>query len=260
MRDGYLTLEYVFDGSRLIDAIECENYNPHVRIPRAAHIIGTEAFPYAEPVTVEVPNTVTEIHEMAFPKCGRLREVYIPESVTYIHPNAFWRVSDDFTIKAAKGSYADQYAKNTKFFRDKDATIEKTEDFVIEDHVRITGCHSEKRTVEIPASIRYIEEMDESPIEKIQIPGNVKIIGACAFYNCKNLQEVLIEEGAEFIGEAAFVGGAALKLVSLPASLTYIWDDAFDGFAGEFKVVQGSYAENYVKTYYAHCKITYQES
>ncbi|WP_181817595.1 leucine-rich repeat protein, partial [Metamycoplasma hominis] len=41
-------------------------------------------------------------------------------------------------------------------------------------------------------------------IESITIPGSVKEIGESAFSGCKNLKEVILNEGLEKIGAKAF--------------------------------------------------------
>ena len=53
---------------------------------------------------------VTKIGSRAFAKCIELVKVYIPETVTDIHPRAF-EDSLNVTIYCYEGSYADRYAQ-----------------------------------------------------------------------------------------------------------------------------------------------------
>ena len=57
-----------------------------------------------------IPASVTSIGTRAFGGCDSLRMVEIPDTVTHIAPNAF-DGDEALTIRCAKGSYAEQYAK-----------------------------------------------------------------------------------------------------------------------------------------------------
>lgn len=60
-------------------------------------------------------------------------------------------------------------------------------------------------------------------IKKIRIPGCYKTINDEVFYNCKNLEEVVLEEGIENIsGYQVFAGTDKLKEITLPESLISI--------------------------------------
>lgn len=61
--------------------------------------------------SVVVPDGVTGIGEEAFWSCGKLTSVTIPASVTSIGEDAFYDCNDKLTIRGAKGSYAEAYAK-----------------------------------------------------------------------------------------------------------------------------------------------------
>ena len=43
--------------------------------------------------------------------------------------------------------------------------------------------------------------LERTPLEKIEIPGNIKKIGNFAFFDMKNLQEIVMHEGVEELGE-----------------------------------------------------------
>lgn len=64
-------------------------------------------------------------------------------------------------------------------------------------------------------------------LKSLVIPGNIKYVLSWAFYYCKNLEKVVMEEGMETIGYEAFLSCDKLKEVSLPSSITEILDDAF---------------------------------
>src|SRR5690625_5233612 len=69
-----------------------------------------------------------------------------------------------------------------------------------------------------------------------------------AFSNT-GLKALTIPEGVATLGERSFAGCLRLKTVSLPGSLRFIDESAFDGIdeGVVFHVVQGSYAHNWVR-------------
>lgn len=64
-------------------------------------------------------------------------------------------------------------------------------------------------------------------LKKLTIPGNVKIIEQNAFRGCTNLSKLIIQDGVTHIEDGAFMN-CGLKKVSLPASVKYVADTAFD--------------------------------
>lgn len=67
----------------------------------------------------------------------------------------------------------------------------------------------------------------ESDLEAIVIPGNVKVIGIKAFCTCESLASVTIEEGCTIIGDYAFMYCDELKEIFIPESVTTIMHDVF---------------------------------
>ena len=64
-------------------------------------------------------------------------------------------------------------------------------------------------------------------LKSLVIPGNIKKIGFRAFYECYNLEKVVMEEGVEYVSSSTFLGCNNLKEVSLPSTITEIKEDAF---------------------------------
>lgn len=58
----------------------------------------------------------------------------------------------------------------------------------------------------------------ESGIEKIRLPSTLKVIEACAFYDCKKLKSIQLPEGLVKIEKKCFFG-SGLESVSFPESL-----------------------------------------
>ena len=67
-----------------------------------------------------------------------------------------------------------------------------------------------------------------SGVESVEIPASVREIGACAFYNCKNLKRVTLADnsGLEAIGEQCFEN-SGLEEMTLPRTLRMVSKEAF---------------------------------
>lgn len=66
-------------------------------------------------------------------------------------------------------------------------------------------------------------------ITSINIPDSVTKIGYKAFYNCKNLNTIIMKDGIEYIGEEAFCYCENLTNLSMPNSISEIGKNAFKG-------------------------------
>ena len=66
-----------------------------------------------------------------------------------------------------------------------------------------------------------------SGLEKVHIPGTCMQISMAAFMNCKDLTEIVIEEGVENIASRAFKFIGA-KEIKLPSSITFLGNSVFD--------------------------------
>lgn len=59
------------------------------------------------------------------------------------------------------------------------------------------------------------------PAERIGIPTNVKIIGAEAFKDCKNLDQIVIPDNVTNIEDNAFKGCTSLEEITIPEGVTF---------------------------------------
>ena len=72
----------------------------------------------------------------------------------------------------------------------------------------------------------YPGVFENSGLEKIEIPGNVKVLSRACFRNCTALKNAILHEGLKIIGERCF-RGAGLVSVEVPASVERIGLKAF---------------------------------
>lgn len=109
--------------------------------------------------------------------------------------------------------------------------------------------------IDLPKRLGEISKgmLDITGLESIVIGGNVKKIGAVAFWGCRNLKSVRICEGVTEIGEGAFYLCNGLETIELPRSLNKAAPNTMSegSFWNCYKltalVYKGSYAENYCR-------------
>lgn len=205
------------DGTWESDVDDKERFEALI-IPDGVTEIKAEAFsgnPWI--VKAVIPGTVKVIGERAFSCCPNLLEVEISEGVERIETEAFgdcFRCGQITLPKRSLRTIGDRAFKDTR--------------------ISELGC----------LNLEYIGEgaFQYSDIERVCIPGTVKIISSDAFKNCAYLETVFLQEGVEEIGLGAFANCERLAEVVFPDSLRKIGKDAFnctvgytdDGYYPEF--------------------------
>ncbi len=102
---GWDVKQIVFDNSSR------EMNTPDFILPASLKVIDEEAF-YGLPMTVVMcPEGLEEIMANAFMNCVNLKEIYIPDSVTFIDGGVFDGCSSDLTIFGHAGKLAEAYAE-----------------------------------------------------------------------------------------------------------------------------------------------------
>lgn len=87
-----------------------------IEIPSSVKSIQKYAFAYCRSLqNVVLPRSVTSLGDKAFLNCSSLETITIPDSVTEISSSAFDGCSSKLTIKGAKGSLAEKFAKQQGF-------------------------------------------------------------------------------------------------------------------------------------------------
>ena len=89
-----------------------------------------------------------------------------------------------------------------------------------------------------------------SQAAELKLPSGLKVIASQAFYGDTSLDTVTVQKGTERIESEAFAH-SSVKKVRLPASVTYIADDAFDGCQGVGIIAQiGTYAYQWAEDHH----------
>ena len=71
-----------------------------------------------------------------------------------------------------------------------------------------------------------LEVLDKN-VNEIIIPQGIEIIGNGAFHGCKSLAKIKIPDTITVINENAFSGCSALQNIDIPSTVTLIGDDVF---------------------------------
>ena len=188
-----------------------------VSIPNSVKSIGDKAFYGCSALTsVTIPNSVTTIGEGAFSGCDALTAINIPGSVENIGMGAFSSCNALASIIV-----------------DKDNTVYDSRGgcnaiVMIANNMLIAGC---KGTI-IPNTVSGIGACAFygcQSLTNIVIPNSVRTIGLNAFALCYGLTSINIPESVISIGRGAFMLCSSLSSVTINGSNTSIMSYAFDG-------------------------------
>lgn len=162
-----------------------------------------------------IPDTVTSIGESAFTKCTRLKSIIIPDSVMTINQNAFsdctgasvLRLSD--TVTTIEYSAFRNCSGITEIIIPKSVSNIKYNAFDGCTGIAKISVSSENETYDsrdnCNAVINTITDTLILGCESTVIPASVKIIGFCAFKDCRGLTELVLPDNIEEIKNEAFV-------------------------------------------------------
>ena len=143
--------------------------------------------------SIEIPNSVTSIGDLAFSECRGLTSVTIPNSVTSIGSGAFSDCSSLTSVTIPNSVTSIGY-------------------------MAFAGCYS-LTSVTIPNSVTSIGDRafrDCSSLTSVTIPNSVTSIGMGAFAGCSSLTSVTIPNSVTSIGDYAFYGCSSLTAIYVP--------------------------------------------
>ena len=157
-----------------------------------------------------------EIGDYMFYGCSSLRELKIPENITYIGERALSGCSSLVSFEMP----------------DALQTIESA---------AFTGCSSLKSIV-IPNGVKTLPDNGLknvssvafglfygcSALESVTLPDGLENISRSAFHSCKKLKEIMLPPTVKIIEENAFEGCSSLEVIRIPSSLQNIENGAFN--------------------------------
>ncbi len=221
-------------------------------LPNSIETIGTQAFYYNFSMAfINIPYGVTTIGDEAYRSCYSVNSITIPSTVESIGTNSF-RIAGlaevynystfDIELGSTDNGYAGYYTKvvynASDLVNDKPESRIKTignvsyyvygDDFIAlaptESRATLKEVVLDERTTEINNfAFTYC-----TALESINMPENVKKLGATAFQNCESLSTaIVIPEGVTEIGNYTFNNCRKLPSVTIPSTVTSIGNYAF---------------------------------
>lgn len=167
-----------------------------------------------------IPNGITTIGPDSFSYCSGLTSIIIPNSVTYIDAGAFYGCSGlkELTMPCSANFYND----STPFggIHLKKVTLTKGSGIMM-DYIMV---NSREGPICYTNTPWYISR---NSIEEIILEDGIENIGNYAFFYTFNLETVVIPESVKSIGKSAFMGCENLKNITIPEIVTSIGDGAF---------------------------------
>ena len=266
--------QWTIDENGVLTRVEL-NGATEVAIPSNVKVIGDSVFSGYMLTKVTIPEGVGSIGNMAFECCAGLTEIKIPPSVTNIGASAFSGCNDLRKVEGGANLERVGWSAfcDTSFLYGEDSweSVQTNEYYTtgrglkpvyvgsfIVDHVGYLSESSDEKyydengnwTWEYDLVIRegttgiadYL--FHALPITSVTIPGSIKLIPENVFQNCRNLKNLIINEGVEEIGKYAFsYAGCNLEedvitALTIPSSVVKIGEYAFADF-GYLKYVIG---------------------
>ncbi len=155
---------------------------------------------------ISIPNTVTFIGGSAFSCCHSLESVVIPKGVSYI------------------GSYTFHECKNLLSVTIPDS-VTSIGERAFEDCISLTK-------ITIPNSVTSIEARifnGCTKLSNVQLGNNITSISVGMFSDCTSLESIIIPDSVISIDNNAFYNCVKLKNLIIPDSVTSIGESAFSG-------------------------------
>lgn len=170
---------------------------------------------------VSLPNTVTEIGEGAFASTAALTSIVLPSSVAVVEPLAFANCGALTSIGVN--------SKNTAYSSQDGVLFNKAKTELITYPAGKTDA-----AYTVPKGVTDISVFaffNCVQLQRVVLPRGVVNIGSCAFQNCIALTDITLEYGVTHIGEYAFYECSALTSISLPFGVTRVENSTFEGCA-----------------------------
>ncbi|MGC7158618.1 leucine-rich repeat domain-containing protein [Metamycoplasma hominis] len=172
---------------------------------------------------VVIPTWIKKIGDVAFRGCGSLKEVILNEGLEEIGTLAFcWTELASITIPNSVKKIREGALYNPNFssilINSNNKNFEIKDNFFIDKNNKKILSYFDKKTT------------------KVTIPSSINEIGDSAFLDCRNLKEIVLNEGLKKIGDWAF-SGTNIKSITIPGSVKEIGDSAFFGCSNLKEVI-----------------------
>ena len=216
--DGVVNVKAVLWGAKNVKSVE---------LPDSVKSIGNLAFSRCQSLTdITIPEGVTSIGEEAFYECRSLPGINLPSGLTNIGRYAFsycYGLTDiDIPVGATGGDWVFSHCIGLTHVTIPDGMTEIWGGM-------FSGC-TELTAIEIPDSVTKIGDWafsECSGLTDITIPSGVERIEAMTFVGCSKLKHITIPDNVTSIGYYAFYMCSALENIIIPSGVTEIGCSTF---------------------------------
>jgi len=217
-------------------------------------------------VKIIVPASIKTVKKSAFKNCTKLNKITLNEGLKEIDSEAFYGTSiEEIVIPSTIEKIGEQIFGNNKVLKkinilNKKENIDVAENAFPEEaeviypeeeaktpeelgyefnveNKEITKYTGTEKEIAIPSKFKVGEEIvpvesigegafQNTNVVKVTVPRSIKTIGRFAFYMCRSLSEVTLNEGLERIGSSAFYF-SAVKEINIPGSIQTIDTSTF---------------------------------
>ena len=217
-----LTSIEIPDGVAIIDGAfaECE-YLKSVILPSDMKEIASNCFRGCYSLnSIIIPNSVEKIGHSAFEYCKNLANITIPNSVTKIEGYAFSNCRQLSEINGANNveNVGVEAFSNTAYISN-NANYENGILYI--GKVLYTSKNEISGDIEVKAGTKSITDyaLKETNITSVVLPEGLEHIGRAAFENCSKLSSANFPEGLKVVDEGAFEG-TAIESIKMPSTVT----------------------------------------
>lgn len=196
---------------------------------------------------------VTSLGYYAFYGCSELTDISLPPTIESINVGAFMYCTaiERITLPEGLKTLGGQVFSNCTGLKE----VVWNEAIESVDGNLFTDCAA-LETISWPQSLSMIPYhcFERSGLRRITIPATVKQLGEGTFSECRQLEEVDLKEATlNMIASYTFRGCSSLKTITLPETVTYIANNAFEGSALE-TVTLGEHVESIGDLAFANCQ------
>lgn len=212
-------LTYQLEADRAI-VTQCDKSAEEVEIPseiagKPVAEIAEGAFQFCENLTsVEIPDTVQTIGKNAFWSCHKLQHVTLPKNLAAVGDNCFRSCGllAELEIPATLQEIGLDAFCDTAWLKN-----QQTENPLVQvNHILIDGTTCSGTAVEVPDGVTEIGNFafyNCGNLQKIMLPASVTKIDWGAFWQCSGLETLTVQGNLAKIGESAFSDCTKLSAV-----------------------------------------------
>lgn len=228
-----------------------------IDLGKGVESIGGQAFYGCRFETINLPNSLKELDTECFQDCDNLKELVIPENVSYIGGGLAGGSAKLTKITVSANNKYYTSVNGVVFSRDRKQLVsfpgviaEYTVPSGTEEILPVAGWDVGLKRITLTNTLKKIwcRAFENCQFKTITLPGGIELLdfGVLAYSN--NLQQVILQEGVKYVGRSdhssPFEGSRNLTSLFIPNSVTEIAEAVFRLFISDSVNLDIYYAGN----------------